>query len=328
MTTIPRELEFHHLNYYAFGSCKEVGKNNSNLVGALTDVFVDIYKFEDRGSQFMTFRPTLANIYSNTGVLFMPKVDGKMFLIFQRRGMLLSSDGSTTFLDGIDFGGDLVCVTRDEKIISIENGQEWNREYGLKCLVWDSNGHKTETSFSALCPQFFPNANLHVKKAFESADGDDLLSQDEWPFIFNTEGLPYIASDVFTRHTFEIDFSELEIKDVNDNPLGVLLNERDQIWRLKSEVGNFQSSPPGLWKIQGLECQGFIRNLGTDFQNSSEHYDLEERIRQMFVLAFLTARYKYKGGRIDSNLESKIPLPLSPPNNRAHLQETDLYQDD
>ena len=327
MSTIPRELEFHHLNYYAFGSCKEVGKNNSNLVGALTKVFVNIYKFEDRGSQFMTFRPTLANIVSNTGVFFMPKVDGKMFLISQRRGMLLSSDGSTTFLDGIDFGGDLVCVTRDEKIISIKIWQEWNREYGLKCLVWDSNGHKTETSFSALCPQSFSHTNLSVKKVFESADEDDLLSQDGWPFIFNTEGSPYIASNVF-HPTFEIDFSELEIKDVNDNPLGVLLNERDQIWRLKSEVGNFRSSPPDLWKIQGLECQGFIRNLGTDFQNSSEHYDLEERVRQMFVLAFLTARYNYEGGRIDSNLDSKIPFPLSLPNHRAHLRETELYQDD
>jgi len=321
VSTIPRELEFHHLNYYAFGSCKEVGKNNSNLVGALTEVFVNIYKFEDRGSQFMTFRPTSANIVSNTGVFFMPKVDGKKFLISQRRGMLLSCDGSTTFLDGIDFGGDLVCVTGDEKIISIKIWQEWNREYGLKCLVWDSNGHKTETSFSALCPQSFSHTNLSVKKVFESADEDDLLNQDEWPFIFNTEGSPYIASNVF-HPTFEIDFSELKIKGVNDNPLEVLLNERDQIRRLKSEVGNLRSSPPDLWKIQGLECQGFIRNLGTDFKNSSEHYNLEEPVRQMFVLAFLTARYNYEGGRIDSNLDSKIPFPLSHPNRRAHLRET------
>jgi len=242
--------------------------------------------------------------------------------------MLLSSDDSTIILDGIDFGGDLVCVTRDEKIISIKNWQEWNQEYGLKCLVWDSNGHKTETSFSELCPQSFSHTNLHVKKVFESADEDDLLSQDEWAFCFNTLGSPNIHSDFFYNNTFEIDFSELVIKDVNDNPLGVLLNERDQIWRLKSEVGNFQSSPPGLWKIRGLEFQGFIRNLGTDFQDSSEHYDLEERVHQMFVLAFLTTRYNYEGGRIDSYLDSKIPLPLILPKYRARLPETELYQDD
>jgi len=77
-----------------------------------------------------------------------------------------------------------------------------------------------------------------------------------------------------------------------------------------------------------LECQGFIRNLGTDFQDSSEHYDLEERVHQMFVLAFLTTRYNYEGGRIDSYLDSKIPLPLILPKYRARLPETELYQDD
>lgn len=328
MSTLPRELQFNHMNYYAFGSCKEVGENDSNLAGALTNLVVNIYKFEDRGSQFRTFRPTLADIVSNTGDIFMPNVDGKMFLIIQGRGMLLSSDDcSTTFLDGIDFSSDLVYVTRDEKIISIESGQKWNLEYGLKCLVWDSNGSKTETSYSELCPHFFSVANLHVEKAFESADEDDLLAQDEWPFYFHTEGSPSIHSIFFDNQPLDIDFAELEIKDVNDNPLVALLNEKDQVWRLKSEVGNFHSSPSGLWKIHGLECRGFIRNLGTDFQEGP-HYDLEQKVRQILVLTFLNTRHFYRGGRIDSVLDSKIPLPLRHPSDRPILDLTELNQDD
>lgn len=322
-----RELEFHHTNYYAIGSCHEVRTNKKNLVGALTNVAVSIYEFEQRG-EFRRFGPTSANIASNTGDFFMPSVDGRMFLIFQGRGKLLSSDGSTTILDGINFGDDLVFVTRDEKIISIEKYQKWNLEYGLKCMVWDSTGSKKETNFSALFPQFFSKANLHVEKAFKSADEDDLSEQDEWPFIFQTEGSPSINSNFFYNQPLDIDFAELEIKDVNDNPLGVLLNERDQIWRLKSAVGD-HSFPAGLFfKIQGLGCQGFIRNLGTYFQHSSEHYDLEQEVRQILVLTFLKTRHSYEGGRIDSDLDSKIPLPLRHPSDRAILDLTEFNQDD
>lgn len=318
MSGFPKDLEFHHKNYYAFGSCQEVG-DRKNLVGALTHVIVNIYEFEQRESQFPRFEPTQVNINATNGHIFMPNVHEKMFQVFHGRGKLICSDGSTTILDGINFAHDLVFVTRDEKIISVEGFQEWNLEYGLKCLVWDSNGSKTETNFSALFPQFFSKANLHVEKAFKSADEDELLEQDGWPFIFQTEGSPSINSNVFYNQPLGIDFAELEIKDVNDNPLGVLLNERDQIWRLKSEVGIHISSPPGLWKIQGLECQGFIRNLGTHFGDSSDHYNLEKEVRPILETAFLNGSGYHPAQGIG---------PLSHPDDRPTYTLTKLNQDD
>ena len=312
---LPRDLAFQHLNYYASGSCKEVGINQKNLVGALTDVIVNIHKFENRGSKKI-LRPTVFNIYTNPNEYFMPDVGEKMFQVHGGRGKLLSLDGPTTFLDGINFREDLVLVTHDEKIISVKGYQEWNLEYGLKCLVWDSNGSNTETSFSALFPQFFSKANLHIKKAYESADEDDLLQQDEWPFIFKTEGSPGLSSDVFHKLDLDIDYTELICKGVNDNPLVALLNERDQIRRLKSEGPSMTSL---TLKIKGLGAQGYIRNLGTDFQDHSDHYDLEERVREILVLAFLDSSPQYQNKELG---------PLRDPTDRDSLDKAEPNQDD
>jgi hypothetical protein len=333
MSSLQNALAFHHTNWYAFGSCKEIYptvRNKKNLLGALTDVIVNICEFEDRGDQFRRLKPTLWNVVTDTGFFVMPSVDKKMFLIFGGSGKLVSSDGSTTDLNGINFHNDLVFVTHDEKIISIEELQMWNLEYGLKCLVWGSDGSKAETSFSSLFPQLFSKANLHVEKVFESADEEDLLDIDEWPFFFQTEPSPHIFSNLFTEHGLDIVFSELEYKGVNDNPLGVMLNESDQIRRLNHKIHD-----PGIGLIQGLGGKGFIRNLGAYFQNSSEHYDLEESVRPILVFAFLYTMHGYRGGRIDSNLSSKIPLPLIPPEDRPIIstyhqinQDADLEPND
>ena len=328
MSGFPIDIEFHHKNYYAFGSCKEVGKNQSkNLVGALTDVIVNIYEFEDRGSRSSIFNPTGVNIVLPRKVFIMPNVGKKAFQVQHGSGILVSPDGSTTFLDGINFREDLVFVTHDEKIMSVKGFQKWNLEYGLKCLVWDSNGSNTETSFSALFPQFFEKANLHVKKAYESADEDDLLEQDEWPFIFNTDGSPILHSEFFSEQSLDIlpellykDVKELGYKDVKKNPLYALLNDREQIWRLKSEVCNKISSPPGLWKIQGLEAQGYIRNLGAYWKDQSEHYNLESEVRSILALLFSNS---------PTNNPNALSLgPLTCPEQRLIHDKTEPIQGD